>query len=252
MAVVFDVTFFLIAVPAVIFAGISKGGFGSGAAFAATPLLALVLEPGAAIGLLLPLLMLMDVGALKPYWKKWSWPEAKALLIGSLPGIALAGVFYKAADPDLFRLLIGAIAILFVAYQLAKRAGWMSQNPRPLPRGSGVVAGCVAGFTSFISHAGGPPAAVYLLSQGLNKTTYQATTVLVFWGINLIKFVPYAGLGIFSKATLMADLILAPVALLGVWLGVKGHNALSEKGFFAITYVFLVLTGSKLIWDALS
>jgi len=47
-----DLTFFALAVPAVIFAGVLKGGFGSGAAFAATPLLALILEPGAAIGLM--------------------------------------------------------------------------------------------------------------------------------------------------------------------------------------------------------
>ncbi|HBZ44136.1 MAG TPA: hypothetical protein DEO85_08810, partial [Maritimibacter sp.] len=76
-----DFTFFAIAIPAVIFAGVSKGGFGSGAAFAATPLLALILEPGQAIGLMLPLLMLMDVTALKPYWKKWDGPAAGALIL---------------------------------------------------------------------------------------------------------------------------------------------------------------------------
>ena len=38
----FDLTFFLVAVPAVIVAGISKGGFGSGAAFVAAPMLALI------------------------------------------------------------------------------------------------------------------------------------------------------------------------------------------------------------------
>ena len=42
---VLDPTFFAIAGPAVMFAGISKGGFGSGAAFAAASLLALVVEP---------------------------------------------------------------------------------------------------------------------------------------------------------------------------------------------------------------
>ena len=49
-----DMTFFLIAGPAVIFAGISKGGFGSGAAFAAASVLALVVEPGLALGVMLP------------------------------------------------------------------------------------------------------------------------------------------------------------------------------------------------------
>ena len=54
-----DFTFFAIAIPAVLFAGISKGGFGSAAAFAAAPLLALILEPAEAVAIMLPLLVVM-------------------------------------------------------------------------------------------------------------------------------------------------------------------------------------------------
>jgi len=108
----------------------------------------------------------------------------------------------------------------------------------------------VAGFTSFVSHAGGPPAAVYLLSRKLNKTTFQATTVLLFCLINIVKFVPYAVLGIFTVQTLVMDVLLAPFALLGAWLGVKAHRVVPEPLFFAITYLLLTVTGAKLIWDA--
>ncbi|HIE55013.1 MAG TPA: hypothetical protein EYP90_07525, partial [Chromatiaceae bacterium] len=100
---ILDLTFFLFAVPAVIFAGVSKGGFGSGVAFAATPLLALIVSPGQAIGLMLPLLMLMDVTALRPYWRKWDWPGARALMTGAVPGVALGALLYSVADADLFR-----------------------------------------------------------------------------------------------------------------------------------------------------
>ncbi|MHC0054797.1 sulfite exporter TauE/SafE family protein [Actibacterium sp. D379-3] len=247
-----DLTFFALAIPAVLFAGVSKGGFGSGAAFAATPILALILPPAAAVGLMLPLLMLMDISTLRPYWRKWHWPGAKRLLLGAVPGVALGALLFRAADPDLFRLLIGAVALAFVGFRLAVRLRLFRHRGRPFPPAGGVVAGVVAGFTSFISHAGGPPVAVYLLAEGLGKTTFQATTVLVFWAINLLKFIPYASLGIFTPATLKADLLLAPFAFLGAWLGVKAHRVVPERLFFAITYVMLTLTGSKLIWDALS
>jgi len=249
---VMDFTFFALAIPAVVFAGVSKGGFGSGAAFAATPLLALILEPGAAIGLMLPLLMLMDVSALRPYWRQWDWPHARALIIGAVPGVMLGGALYSIAKPDLFRLLIGIVAISFVAFQGGRALGWISPARRPLTSVVGLFAGVVAGFTSFISHAGGPPVAVYLLSHGLSKTAFQATTVITFWIINLLKFGPYLALGIFTQETLFADLLLAPVAVFGVWLGVKFHFKLSERWFFLLTYVFLTLTGTKLIWDALT
>ncbi|TCP22781.1 sulfite exporter TauE/SafE [Rhodovulum adriaticum] len=123
---------------------------------------------------------------------------------------------------------------------------------RPFQARAGLAAGVVAGFTSFVSHAGGPPVAVFLLAQGLSKTVYQATTVLVFWAINLFKFVPYAFLGIFTAQTLLADLVLAPVALLGAWLGVRAHRLVPEGLFFGITYVALTLTGLRLIWVAVA
>jgi uncharacterized membrane protein YfcA len=249
---VLDATFFLIAVPAVIFAGISKGGFGSGAAFAATPILALIVDPRLALGLMLPLLMLVDVATLGPYWKRWSWPEARLLILGGVPGVVLGVLLYRVADADVFRFLIGAIALGFVLFQLGRVRGWIRASGRPAGTGAGLTAGIAAGFTSFISHAGGPPVAVYLLSRGLSKTAYQATTVLVFWAINIAKAVPYAFLGVFTAETLWANVLLAPAALIGAWVGVKAHHMVPERLFFAITYVLLTLTGSKLIWDALT
>ncbi|MFU8881391.1 MAG: sulfite exporter TauE/SafE family protein [Rhodobacterales bacterium] len=242
----------MVAIPAVLFAGISKGGFGSGAAFAAASILALVLEPGQALGIMLPLLMLMDAANLRPYWKKWSAPDAKLLILGALPGVGLGAWLYTIADADLFRLLIGVISVGFVVWQMALKLGLIRAARTVLPQWAGALAGGVAGFTSFVSHAGGPPAAVWLLSRKLDKTQFQATTVIVFWAVNIAKFVPYAFLGIFTAQTLLADLLLAPVALLGAWLGVKAHYIVPERAFFALTYLLLTVTGAKLIWDALT
>ena len=245
----YDLTFFAIATLAVVFAGISKGGFGSGAAFAATPLLALILEPGQAVGLMLPLLMLMDVTALRPYWGKWDGRAAAVFILGALPGVAIGTAVYRLADPDIFRLLIGLVAITFVLFQMARKYRLIRPAKRPMGDVGGAIAG---GLTSFVSHAGGPPAAVFLLSRGLDKTTYQATTVLMFWAINLMKFVPYAMLGIFSWETVKADLFLIPAAIVGVMIGVRAHRIMPERLFFAFTYLLLTATGTKLIWDALT
>lgn len=237
-----------IAAPAVVFAGFSKGGFGSGAAFASAAILATVIPPGAAIGIMLPLLMLMDITSLRPYWKRWHWPSAQVLILGGLPGVAIGALFYSMVDADIFRVLIGAISVAFVIWQLLKSLGTIAPASRPLSNRAGYLAGAAAGFTSFVSHAGGPPAAIYLLSQRLSKTEFQATTVILFWAINIFKAVPYGFLGLFTLETLMFDIVLAPFAILGVWLGVKAHNLVPEKLFFGITYVLLTITGMRLIY----
>lgn len=239
--------FWLLAPLAVVFAGISKAGFGSGAAFASAVLLALILPPAQALGLMLPLLMLVDVLTLRPYWKRWSWPDAKVLILGGIPGVAAGVALFRVANDDVLRLLIGAVALGFVAWQIWPR----KTARRPMPIAGGVIAGAVAGFTSFVSHAGGPPAAVYLLSRGLDKTGFQATTVLVFWAINIAKFIPYAFLGVFTFETFSAGALLAPFACIGAYIGVRAHHAISERVFFTVTYVLLSATGAKLIYDAL-
>jgi uncharacterized membrane protein YfcA len=235
-----------------VFAGISKGGFGSGAAFASAALLALFVPPGVALGIMLPLLMVIDLATLKPYWRQWSWPDTKLLLLGGLPGVALGAALYKVAEPDLFRLLIGAVALSFVAWQAGLKLGLIRLGTREIPAWGGALAGLVAGFTSFVSHAGGPAVAVYMLSRGVGKTTFQATTVLTFGLMNLAKLVPFAGLGMFTRETLLFGAILVPFALLGTWLGVRAHRLMPERAFFAVTYVLLTVTGAKLIWDALT
>jgi len=243
---------YAIGMAAAILAGISKGGFGSGAAFASATILALFVAPGVALGIMLPLLMLIDAATLRPYWRQWSWPDARLLALGALPGVGLGALLYRVAEPDVFRFLIGAVALTFVAWQIARRTALIRPARHPMPAWGGALAGLAAGFTSFVSHAGGPAVAVYLLSRKVDKTRFQATTVLVFALVNLVKVVPYAFLGIFTRETLLLDLSLAPFALLGAWLGVRAHRRVPERVFFAITYVLLSVTGGKLIWDALT
>ena len=243
---------YAVAIPAVLFAGISKGGFGSGAAFASAALLALVMPPGQALGLMLPLLMLIDVAALRPYWRRWDARAARLLIAGGLPGVARGVVVWRAADDNAIRLISGLIALGFVGWRLAEARGLI----RPARRRPGAVwglsAGLAAGFTSFVSHAGGPPAAIYLLSGRPDKTTFQATTVLIFWALNIAKAVPYAVLGFFTLETLMTGAMLAPIALLGAWIGVRAHFLVSERLFFLLTYVLLTATGLELVRVALT
>lgn len=247
-----DPLFWAVAAVAVILAGVSKGGFGSGASFVAAPLLALVIDPRLALGLLLPLLMIMDIDAVRAYWGRWSRRDALRLCLGAVPGVALAASVQALTDPDVLRVLIGGISIAFVVFQLARARGWVRPRARPLGVAAGLVTGAIGGFTSFVSHAGGPPVLIYLLSQRLAKTEFQATTVAVFTVINLMKIGPYAAMGFIPREALLPILLLAPVAVLGTRLGVWAHHRVDARLYFALTYTLLVFAGGKLILDALA
>lgn len=247
-----DIFFLVAAVTGVLVAGISKGGFGGGGAFVATPILALVIDPGMALGVMLPLLMVMDAAGLRAFWRAWPWDVVRRMILGGVPGILLAAAVWRFTDPEIFRFLIGAISLWFVASQIGRARGWWAARTVPLPPVAGYGAGAAAGFTSFVAHAGGPAALMYLLSQGLTKVQFQATTVAVFAAFNLLKAGIYGGIGIFTAQTLTLSLWLAPVALVGVLIGVRAHRAIPERVFFGLTYVLLTGAGAKLIWDALT
>lgn len=251
-AMEFNALFFALALPAAFISGVAKGGFGGGAAFVATAILALFLPPATALGIMLPLLMIEDLATLRPFWRKWHWPSAKALILGGLPGVVLGAVLYKATNPDVLRVLIGVISLGFVAFQVARSRGWLAVRETGFSQRKGLIAGVVSGFTSFVSHAGGPPTAMFLLAQGMNKTTYQATAVITFWAINAMKAVPYAFLGVFTWETAKATAYMTPMGLIGVAVGVYAHRALPERIFFQITYALLVGAGGKLIFDGLT
>ncbi len=246
-----DLVFFAAAVPAIALAGISKGGFETAGAIVSAPLLALVIDPRLAIGLMLPLLMLMDLASLRAYWRKWSWPEARTLMTGGVLGVAAGWALFGSISADGVRLMIGLIAVGFVAYSLAKRFGLLPEPP-PQALRAGLFWGALAGFTSFVGHAGGPPAAVYMLGRRLAKTPFQATSVVTFWWVNLIKMPPYIALGMFTAETVRAVLILAPVGIGGVLLGAWAHKRVSEAWFFGLAFTLLGLAGLKLIWDGLT
>ncbi len=227
-----DLVFFLIAGPAVLFAGVSKAGFGSGAAFAAATVLALVVEPGLALGVMLPMLMLIDVTSLKPYWRKWSLPDVRLLVIGGIPGVIAGALLYRVASPDLLRLLIGGVSVGFVLWQVSLASGLIRLARSRMPDWCGVFFGLIAGFTTFISHAGGPPVAIFLLGRGLSKTQYQATTVLLFWILNIVKFVPYAALGMFTAQTFYGECAFGPLRASGHMAGGAGASSGAGTGLF--------------------
>jgi len=246
-----DFTFFALAIPAVLYAGIDKAGFGSSASVAAAAILALILEPADAVAIMLPLLIVMDFVALRPNWKKWEPVAARVMLTGTTIGAFVGAALIFVVSSEFFRLLIGLIALIFVFFQFARRSGWI-RAMQPFSAPVGVFFAIGAGVTSFIAHAGGPVASIYLLSRNLTKEEYQATTIVTFWINNLIKIILYVWLGFLSLQTTIAAAYLLPFAVIGTYLGVRLNRVVPEKLYFTLIYIFLTIAGTKLVFDALA
>ncbi|MDG4720981.1 MULTISPECIES: sulfite exporter TauE/SafE family protein [Thalassospira] len=249
MEFITDPFFFAVAIPAVLIAGVSKSGFGGGLGVIAVPLMALAVSPQAAAAIMLPILCLMDLANVWAYRKRWDRRNMLILVPAALIGILIGVLTFSYLSVAVVKLIIATIAIVFTLdhWLRGKKAG---DSPKSATWGKGSVLGSLAGFTSFVAHAGGPPVSVFLLPQRLDKSIFVGTTVMFFIVVNYVKLVPYWFLGQFSSANLGTSAVLVPVALFGTWLGLWAHDKVNVILFYRVCYCLLFFTGLKLLWDA--
>ena len=244
-----DPKFYAVAVPAVLLMGISKSGFGAGFGALATPLMALAIPVPQAAAIMLPLLAIMDGFGLKALWREIDRDLLKLLLPAGLLGTLVGTASFGLLQPKTVAGLVGAITLVFLAIRTVfpPRA-----DAPPPPKAMGFAVGVVSGFTSFVAHAGGPPIGFYLLPLKLPPIRFTATLAVFFAAVNLSKWIPYAALGLIDLANLGTSLVLAPLAPLGVWLGVRIVRVIPQALFYRLFSLGMLLTGSKLLWDAVT
>ncbi len=243
-----DTLGWVFAVLAAISVGLSKGGLPVISGIA-VPLLAQVMSPVQAAGLLLPVYIVSDMFGL------WAWRkefDRRVLMIvapAAVLGIALGWATASVVSDRMVGLLVGVIGSVFALNAIFRRPA--VAEPRPPDPGKGIFWGTIAGFTSFVSHSGGPPWQVYALPLGMSKTVFAGTSTILFAFINAVKLVPYYALGQLSPANLgVAVMLMAPAAL-AVLAGVWAVRVIPQVLFFRIVIWALLAISLRLIWQVL-
>ena len=242
-----SLTFFLVAGAAAFFVGTSKGGLPM-VGVLGVPLLALVMPPVAAAALLLPVYIVSDMVGLWAYRKEYSGRNLAILLPAMILGVGLGWATAKITEEWMVTLLVGLVGLYYCATVLFRKA---NAPPKRADVPRGLFWGAIAGFTSFVSHTGGPPYQTYVLPQKLPKMMFAGTSTIVFAVINLVKLVPYWALGQFNPANLEVAAMLSPVAVAGALIGYKLTTIIPERIFYRLVEVALFLISLKLIHEAL-
>ncbi len=238
------VAFFVVAGLAALLVGLSKGGL-SMAGSLGTPLLAMVISPVKAAALLLPIFVVSDWFGLYAYRREFDKRNLMILIPAGIGGIAIGWLSAAVVSDRMVGLLIGIIGIAFCLN------AWRLRNHPPVPKPAdiprGLFWGAVAGFTSFVSHSGGPPYQVYVLPQRLSKTVFAGTTTITFSAINLVKLLPYWQLGQLDLANLKMSALLMPIAVAGTFAGVWLVRVIPERMYFLLVHLALFALSIKLV-----
>ncbi|MFM6991202.1 MAG: sulfite exporter TauE/SafE family protein [Rhodoferax sp.] len=246
LPIITDPFFYLFAIPSVLLMGISKSGFGTGLGSIAVPMMALTVTVPQAAAILMPVLFVIDVLGIAAFRKDFDRTLLKFLLPWALLGIFIGTLLFKSLDSRMVAGIVGVFTLLFLAQRLLFPP---KRDAKPPPQWLGAILTTTSGFTSFISHAGGPPLNAYVIPLKLPPLRFTATMAFLFFVVNLSKWVPYAWLGLIDLRNMATSLVLLPFAPLGVWVGIRIAKRIDEKLFYRLVYGGMLIAGCKLVWD---
>ena len=240
-------SYFVLAGLAALLVGLSKGGLPT-VGMLAVPLLSLFMSPVKAAVLLLPIYIISDVVSVWLYRKNFSAANLKILIPSGVLGIFIGWLTASFTSDDAVKLMIGCMGVGFCLNTWLRKT---PQEKQPADVKKGWFWGTVAGFTSFISHAGGPPFQIYVLPQLLPKILFAGTATLLIAVINAAKILHYQLLQPYSYDDLLRAADLIPFALLGTVAGAYITKKIADVWFYRFVQAGLFMVSCKLIADVM-
>lgn len=240
-----QILFWIVACISAFFVGSGKGGLPM-VAILSVPIMSLIMSPMQGAALLLPVYLVSDVYGIWIYRKSYSIRNLFILIPAAAIGVFAGWLFAGDTDEDVVRIIIGCVGLTFLAMRQWGRLGGR-RDPRLADVPRGLFWGSVSGFTSFVSHAGGPAFQLYVVPQQLPKMMFAGTSTILFALINWMKVPPYLALGLIDWSDWRIVAILSPVAIFGAWFGYRMTRLIPQNVFFVIVEVALFLISINLI-----
>jgi len=206
------------------------------------------LFPGqASTGVVLPMLVAGDIGAVLLYRRRAEWAPIRRTLPIALAGVALGWWIMRTWPLADFRRVIGVIVLLLVGVQLSRhwRPAWFAGLPHsPLFARS---IGLTAGVITMLANAAGPVMGLFFLVLDLGKERFIGTMAWFFLILNLCKLPFSWERGLIRLDSLALNLVLVPLIVIGLFLGRWFVAKVPQKHFDTLVLSFAALAALKLV-----
>jgi uncharacterized protein len=232
--------------------GALAGGFVSGLAGFGTALMALgiwlyVLPPSVAVPLVLVCSVIAQSATLPSMWKSFDLTLVWPFLLGGLLGVPIGTMLVAHADPNVFKLTIGVLLLVFptalyfsapMAFEFGGRIA------------DGVV-GFIGGILGGLAGLSGPPPILWASIRGWGKDERRGIFQTFNWTVLFIAFCLQAAGGLVGREVIWLTVLAFPATLVGTWLGARLYHALSDRNFRDVVLGMLFLSGAILVWNSL-
>jgi hypothetical protein len=236
---------------ALLLVGALAGGFVSGLAGFGTGLMALgvwlyVLPPSVAVPLVLICSVTAQSATLPSMWRSFDLTLVWPFLIGGLLGVPLGTMLVAHADPNVFKLTIGVLLLVFPT------ALYFSA-PMSFEFGGRIadgIIGFIGGILGGLAGLSGPLPILWASIRGWGKDERRGIFQTFNWTVLFIAFCLQAASGLVGREVIWLAVLAFPATMLGTWLGARFYHALSDRNFCDMVLGMLVLSGAILIWNS--
>jgi uncharacterized membrane protein YfcA len=231
---------------AAICAGLSKAGF-AGMGLVAVIVFADIFGARDSTGVVLPLLIAADLGAVSIYRQHARWDYIRRTWPAAAVGVVIGALLLSRLNNASFRPILGTIILALTIAQLARMFRTTAPPALAPSRPLALTLGLLAGITTMMANAAGPLVALYFVAVGLPKFEVVGTLAWFFFLINLFKMPFSAGIGVVHPETLLLDAILVPAVLVGLFAGRWLIHRIPQRGFDILMLLFAGLASIRLI-----
>lgn len=198
-------------------------------------------------GIVLPMLLIGDVGAVTLFHQHARWDYVRRMLPPACLGVVIGAALMRVLSDASFKPIIGWIVLGLTALQVVRtyRPAWFGNIPHA--RGFAWSIGLLAGATTMLANAAGPIFAIYCLAVALPKREFVGTSAWFFLIVNAFK-VPFSvALGLIHRQTLLFNLVLVPIIFAGLLAGRWIVNRVPQRVFDVLLLSFAAVAALRLI-----
>jgi len=246
----FNVSQWALAGIAAVGIGVSKSGL-PGISLLHVVLFAQLFPGITSTGVVLPMLIAGDLGAVWLFRRHAQWPHVWRTLPPALAGVVAGWWLMGRLPATLFGPIIGGIVLALAGVQLLRDLKPGIFHEVPHSRSFAWIMGFIAGVTTMLANAAGPVMGLYLLAVALPKDAFVGTSAWFFLLINLLKVPFSAQLGLISPESLAFNALLIPPIFAGLFLGKSFISRIPQRWFDILVLAFAVAAAFKLLLSPL-
>ena len=239
---------------AILTAGALAGGFVSGLAGFGTALMALgiwlyIVPPSIAVPLVLICSVSSQISTLPSMWKVIDFKLAWPFVGGGLVGMPIGVLLVARADPQIFKLSVGVMLLVFPA------ALYFIRKPMAFRFGGRIADACVGfagGILGGLAGLSGPLPTLWASIRGWTKDQRRGVFQVFNGSVLGAALIVQIASGFVQSSVFWFAMLALPGTLIGARLGMRTYHALSDRNFYDLVLGLLFLSGVALVWSSIA